>query len=104
MVLGQNISCQIIGVDIWNNFIEQFNQNALDKNLQNRVNGIVGTMESLPFEEEELDLIWSEGAIYNIGFERGMNEWKKYLKKGGYIAVTENTWFTDERPIEIQEF
>lgn len=104
MVLGQNISCQIIGVDIWNNFIEQFNQNTLDKNLQNRVKGIVGKMESLPFEEEEQDLIWSEGAIYNIGFERGINEWKKYLKNGGYIAVTENTWFTDERPIEIQEF
>ena len=61
-------------------------------------------MESLPFKEEELDLIWSEGAIYNIGFERGINEWRKLLKPGGYIAVTENTWFTEERPEEIQSF
>ena len=38
-------------------------------------------MDNLPFQNEELDLIWSEGAIYNIGFERGMNEWNKYLKK-----------------------
>ncbi len=61
-------------------------------------------MENLPFQEEAFDLIWSEGAIYNIGFERGLNEWRKFLKQGGYIAVTENTWFTEKRPAEIQEF
>lgn len=104
MVLGQNTPCEIIGVDAWPDFIDQFNQNARSKNLQNRVKGIVGNMENLPFEEEELDLIWSEGAIYNIGFERGLNEWRKFLKKGGYIAVTENTWFSEDRPDEIQDF
>ena len=46
-------------------------------------------MDNLPFQDEELDLIWSEGAIYNIGFERGMNEWNRFLKKGGFIAVTD---------------
>ena len=61
-------------------------------------------MDNLPFQNEELDLIWSEGAIYNIGFERGLNEWKKFLKTGGYIAVTEASWFTEERPTEINEF
>jgi hypothetical protein len=61
-------------------------------------------MDNLPFQEEELDLMWSEGAIYNIGFERGLNEWQKFLKTGGYIAVSEGTWFTEECPTEIEEF
>ena len=61
-------------------------------------------MDNLPFQEEEFDLIWSEGAIYNIGFERGLKEWRKYLKKGGYIAVSESSWFTDERPKEINDY
>jgi ubiquinone/menaquinone biosynthesis C-methylase UbiE len=104
MTLGENTPCEITGVDTWPNFINQFNQNARFKNLQDRVKGIVGSMENLPFREGELDLIWSEGAIYNIGFERGLNEWWKFLKQGGYIAVTENTWFSDERPAEIQDF
>lgn len=104
MVLGQNTPCDIIGIDTWPDFINQFNQNAQSKNLQDRVKGIVANMENLPFREEEFDLIWSEGAIYNIGFERGLNEWRKFLKKGGYIAVTENTWFSEERPAEIQDF
>ena len=104
MVLAQKIPCEITGIDLWPDFINQFNQNAQNKNLHERVKGIVGNMENLPFQEEELDLIWSEGAIYNIGFERGLNEWRKFLKQGGYIAVTENTWFTEERPAEIQKF
>lgn len=33
--------------------------------------GIVGSTNRLTFQKQELDLIWSEGAIYNIGFERG---------------------------------
>ena len=72
--------------------------------MQNRVKGIVGSMENLPFEKESLDLIWSEGAIYNIGFERGINEWRDYLKPDGYIAVSESSWFTEKRPAEIHHF
>jgi len=104
MVLAQIIPCEITGVELWPDFINQFNQNAQNKNLHGRMKGIVGNMENLPFQEEDLDLIWSEGAVYNIGFKRGLNEWRKFLKQGGYIAVTENTWFTEERPAEIQEF
>ena len=33
-----------------------------------------------------------------------MKEWRKYLKPGGYIAVSEATWFTEERPAEIHDF
>ncbi|MCK5340532.1 MAG: SAM-dependent methyltransferase, partial [Desulfobulbaceae bacterium] len=64
----------------------------------------VGSMDNLPFQNEELDLIWSEGAIYNIGFEHGISEWHKFLKAGAFIAVSEASWFTEERPVEIDEF
>lgn len=46
----------------------------------------------------------AEGAIYNIGFEKGLTDWRRYLKTGGYIAVSEAAWFTDQRPAEIEEF
>ena len=45
-----------------------------------------------------IDLIWSEGAVYTIGFERGINEWYKFLKHGGYIAISEASWFAKNRP------
>ena len=104
MVLANYTKGQITGIDFFPGFIERFNKNAEKLNLQNRVKGIVGSMDDLSFEKDSLDLIWSEGAIYNIGFERGLNEWRKYLKKGGYLAVSECSWFTDERPAEINDF
>lgn len=52
---------------------------------------MAGSMDNVPFQNEQFDVIWSEGAIANIGFQ----------KKGGYIAVTYESWLTDERPTEI---
>lgn len=104
MVLAQHAPGHITGIDFFPGFIDRFNRNAGKLNLQDRVKGVVGSMDNLPFREEELDLIWSEGAIYNIGFERGLNEWRKYLKTGGYIAVSEISWFTEQRPAEIHNF
>ena len=104
MVLAQNAPGHVRGLDLFPTFIDLFNANARILNLQNRVEGVVGSMDQLPFQKEELDLIWSEGAIYNIGFERGLKEWREFLKTGGHIAVSEASWFTEERPEEIEEF
>lgn len=104
MVLAQHAPGQITGLDFFPKFIDRFNDNAAKLGWQERVKGIVGSMDNLPFGEEELDLIWAEGSIYNIGFERGLKEWRKYLKPGGYIAISESSWFTEERPAEINDF
>lgn len=105
MTLAQNAPGQVTGLDLFADFISIFNRNTHVLSLSDRVKGIVGSMvEPLPFGQESLDLIWSEGAIYNIGFERGLNEWKQYLKPNGYIAVSEASWFTTERPAEIYDF
>ena len=45
-----------------------------------------------------------QGAIYNIGFEKGLSLWRNYLKDNGYIAVSEISWLTDTRPEEIQQY
>lgn len=104
MVLARHVPGFITGIDLFSDFVDLFNRKAESLKLKDRVKGITGSMDSLPFQEDELDLIWSEGAIYNIGFERGVNEWRKYLKTGGYMAVSEASWFTAERPVEIAEF
>jgi ubiquinone/menaquinone biosynthesis C-methylase UbiE len=104
MVLAQNAPGEITGIDLFPAFIDLFNSNASKLNLHHRVKGITGSMDNLPFQNGELDLIWSEGAIYNIGFEKGLTYWNQFLKPGGYVAVTEASWFTEERPDEINGF
>ena len=104
IVLAQNMTANIVGIDQFPDFINKLNDNAQKLNLQERVSGIVGSMENLPFQEDEFDLIWSEGAIDSIGFEKGLNHWNGFLKKNGYVAITCPSWLTDVRPAEIEKF
>ncbi|MDR1316638.1 MAG: class I SAM-dependent methyltransferase [Spirochaetales bacterium] len=104
MILAQNTKGTITALDLFPGSIEKLNATAGKLGLQNRVKGIAGSMDNLPFQNNEFDLIWSEGAIANIGFEKGLNYWKGFLKKGGYIAVTYESWFTDDRPAEIEKW
>jgi len=50
-----------------------------------------------------LDLIWSEGAIYNMGFSAGIEAWRPFLRPGGVIAVSELTWLRPDPPDEIRQ-
>jgi len=104
MVLAQHTPAQITGIDLFPGFIEQYNRRAADQQCSERVKGITGSMFDIPYPPESIDVIWSEGAIYNIGFQRGLQEWHSYLKSGGYVAVTEASWFTAEQPAEIHDF
>ena len=104
MTLAQHTTGKVTGLDLFPGFIDHFNKNAALLNLQDRVKGIVGSMDKLPFEHQSLDLIWSEGAIYNIGFEQGLKRWRRLLRTGGYVAVSEAVCLTENPPQRAKEF
>lgn len=103
MILAQSTSGTVIAMDLLSPFVDVLNNNAEALGLEDRVRGMVGSMDDLPFKEEEFDLIWSEGAIDNLGFEKGLRYWNSYLKPGGYVAVTSPTWLSDEHPKEVEK-
>lgn len=102
--LAKHLVASIVGIDIFPAFIDVFNANAQKLNLEKRVTGMVGSMDDLSFQKEEFDLIWSEGAIDAIGFEKGINYWEGFLKCGGYLAVTSPTWLSAEHPAQVEKF
>jgi len=104
ITLAKNTNGHITAVDLFPEFLDKLNLRSVELGFRERIKTIEKSMEDLPFDNEEFDLIWSEGAIYNIGFKRGVQEWKKYLKTCGYLAVSELTWITNSRPKEIEEF
>lgn len=103
IALAQNIEGQITAVDLFPEFLDKLNANSKELGLQDKITTLEKSMDDLPFTNEEFDIIWSEGAIYIIGFEEGVKKWKDYLKSGGYIALSEITWTTNSRPNEIEE-
>ncbi len=70
LVLAADLDAQIIAVDALPEFLEVLRLRAARAGLAERVTAVNASMDSLPFDAESLDAIWSEGAIYNMGFER----------------------------------
>ena len=104
ITLAQNLNGQIIALDLFPEFLDELNEKSKKLELTEKIETLEKSMEDLSFNTEEFDIIWSEGAIYNIGFENGIRKWKDYLKVGGYLAVSEITWITNFRPKEIEDF
>jgi len=51
LLLAKYLSGTITGLDMFSNFIDKLNENAQIHNLENRVTGITGSMENLPFQK-----------------------------------------------------
>lgn len=104
ITLAQNTKAEITAVDMTPEFLETLQEKALRHKLHHRISTVQTDMNELDFAENSYDLIWSEGAIYIIGFEKGLTDWRKFLKEDGFIAVSEISWITEERPQEIEAF
>lgn len=103
-ILAQELKGEIIAIDLFKEFLTKLKQDLSKVKVTAQVFTLQTSMDSLPFEKESLDLIWSEGAIYNIGFKKGIYYWKDFLKPNGILAVSEITWTTQQRPEEITRF
>lgn len=102
LVLAEHLDAHITAVDIFPEFLDELARRAAERCVSERITTLAASIDDLPFEAASLDAIWSEGAIYNIGFEAGVAAWRRYLKPGGVLAVSEITWLTAQRPAELQ--
>lgn len=94
----------ITALDSHQPFLDALGQSVSREGLSERIKIVNGSMFSLDFAKESFDVIWSEGAIFIIGFEQGLNEFKPFLKRGGCMAVTDLCWIKDDPPQEIAAF
>lgn len=101
LIIANATKTKVLGIDMIPEFIDVLNQR---KDNDGKVEGLVGDALDLKLEKESLDLIWSEGMIDSIGFEKALTYWNDFLKQGGYVAVTSPSWITSHHPEEIDKF
>jgi cyclopropane fatty-acyl-phospholipid synthase-like methyltransferase len=102
--LWQNTEAKIVATDIFPENIAKVAKQAKADGVSGRVTAIAKDMTALDFEDKSFDRIWSEGAIYIIGFMEGLKAWRRLLKDGGIIAITEIKWFKSEASDECRTF
>lgn len=103
-VLASNTHANILAIDFLPNFLEKLKTRISDTEYNHRIVTSVQDMANLELPKASIDLIWSEGAIYNIGFENGLRKWKPFMKKNAHIALSEIVWLSDDRPKEINDY
>lgn len=104
LILARQFDATITAVDLLEEFLDLLKKRARKAGVSEKISTLQCSMDNLPFDDEEYDIIWSEGAIYNIGFEKGLNDWRRYLKPGGLLVVSEINWTTGGRPSELQHY
>lgn len=78
---------EIIGIDIDQSALDEVNKKAKELGLNDRIKTINCSMFDLNFPDDCFDIVWAEGAIAPIGFERGLKEWGRILKKNGFMVL-----------------
>lgn len=95
---------EIIAIDFHQPFLDELIRRAKEAGVAAQIQARKLSMFEMDFEREQFDLVWSEGAIYIMGFEAGFKTCHPFLKPGGYMAVTEASWFQPNPPGEIADF
>lgn len=103
VLASERPTAQITAVDLFPEFLDVLNERAYEAGCE-QIETLEASMDALPFAAGSLDLIWSEGAIYNMGFSAGIEAWKPFLRSGGVMAVSEITWLRPDPPQEIRAY
>jgi len=94
----------IVALDLMPRMIERIKEAAERGGMADRIEIVQMDMNEMDFPEESFDLIWSEGAIYIMGFRNGLKKMKRVVKVGGHVAVSEAVWLKPDPPKEVLEF
>jgi ubiquinone/menaquinone biosynthesis C-methylase UbiE len=81
----------VVGIDIDQSLLDELDNKIAKEGLSNRVQTKRSSMSSMDFADESFDIIWAEGAISVIGFERGLRKWRHLLRPSGFLVVHAET-------------
>ncbi|MBC6423763.1 MAG: methyltransferase domain-containing protein [Hormoscilla sp. SP5CHS1] len=102
--LARLIDGKIVAIDTHQPFLDRLKAAAAVSGLIDRITCLNRSMFDLSFPDKTFDVLWAEGSIYIMGFERGLKQWRPLVKSGGYVVASELVWLQQHPPKIIQEF
>ena len=104
MVLANELRSPIQAVDSHQPFLDRLKRCAKEKGIAHLVRTHCMDMQDIPDVFPKIDLLWAEGAAYNIGFANALITWAKAIKPDGFAVVTELCWLREKIPNAVREF
>lgn len=94
----------VVALDLIPEMITRVRARAESAGVSDRLETLEQDMTEMAFPESSFDVVWSEGAIYFLGFEAGLKKVKDFVEPGGYVVVSEAVWLKPNPPPEVVEF
>lgn len=104
LVLATELGTLIHAVDSRASFLDQLSHRARAAKLERSVQTHCMDMEDIPTVFPSIDLLWSEGAAYSIGFGNAFATWARPIAPGGFAVASELTWLKDSPGDAVREF
>ncbi len=92
---------RIIALDNHQAFLDKLIKKAKEEALLDHIVPQNRSMLDMDFEENTFDIIWSEGALYFMGFQNGLKRSRQLLKNGGFLGVTEIVYLVNDPPAPL---
>jgi cyclopropane fatty-acyl-phospholipid synthase-like methyltransferase len=104
MVLARQLGTLIHAVDLHGPFLQQLEQRSRQQGIGHLVRSHRMDMQDIPEVFTGVDLLWCEGAAYNIGFGNALTTWAAALKPDGFAVVSELCWLDAQPSAAVQQF
>ncbi len=102
--LAQALGARVLCLDLLPQMLHEAKERAVARGCAQRVLPLQADMAFPPLPDGVCDLIWSEGSIYNIGFDHGLRQWAGLLRPGGALVVSELCWLESRPPKKAAVF
>jgi len=104
LVLARHLDGRILATDLQSANLEALRRRAEAQGVAEKIETRVHDMRTLEFPERSFDLIWSEGALFCMGFREGLARCRNWLSPGGFFAVSELCYLRPDAPPECRRF
>ncbi len=102
--LARHLNGTITAVDNHQPHLDELKHRAATHGVADKVRPLLRDMSDMGLPEGTFELIWSEGALYNMGFREGIALCHSLLVKGGLLAASELCWLRPDAPAECRQF
>jgi hypothetical protein len=110
-VLAQELRTIVNAIDLYSPFLNDLNQRAQSLQIADLIQTQQADIKDIPNLFPRIDLLWSEGAAYNIGFANALTIWARAITSGrhanepdGFAVVSELSWLGAPVPAPVATF
>ncbi len=104
LALARALRTTIHAVDTHEPFLRELQGRASAAGLAHLVQTHCMDMKDLARISPIIDLVWSEGSAYNMGFANALEMWSRAIPRGGFAVVSELSWLRAQRPAAVTEY